>query len=117
MEGFTSYMEDLGSPPQEMRAKYETTVSDTVLLNQVNCNSIYIAQLPNIETIQCSDQAIIANESLNQRLKKDCTACYAVEFYKSTSFIGYDMIFFISGQENKTITDYVTLLAKYLNFN
>lgn len=102
---------------QEMRAKYETTVSDTVLLNQVNCNSIYIAQLPNIETIQCSDQALIANESLNQRLKKDCTSCYAVEFYKSSSFIGFDMIFFISGQENKTITDYVALLAKYLNFN
>lgn len=93
-----------------LRLEYEQTIEQNELTEKTKCSVIYVVKIPNMERITCTD------ESLSNRLKKNSTDCYGVEFHKSSTHIGLKMLLFLNNKEGKTIGDYLYLISQYFEF-
>lgn len=93
-----------------LRQEYETEIENNELTKKTNCSIIFIVKIPNIERVYSSD------ELLCNKLKKNSTDCYGVEFYKKTTHIGFKMLFFINDKEKESIVDYIETVSQFLSF-
>lgn len=99
----------------DLRTKHERQTKDKKLAERVNCNSITIVAIPNIDNIEVNKfDPNLPNTAIKEKLMKNGTRCYAVEFYKQSVQNPLQMLFFID--ESTTIDDCVAEMAEYIRF-
>ena len=123
MEGIVS--NDLSSRSQDeqaalkkkvssLRSQYEQCLDEALLIQKVNCDKVFIVRIPHIEKIGVNVfDPSLPKSSLETELKKNSTECYAVEFFKQSTFTSVKMLFFING-DNTTLEKSIATMADYL---
>ena len=99
-----------------LRAKYERLIENDELTRKSGCDRVFIVRIPDMVKI-CTNRDIPEyycpkTEAL---LKTNATECYAVEFYKHSSYEPVKMLFFINGN-NTTIDECVSQMAECIKF-
>jgi hypothetical protein len=92
----------------ELRNKYEYSIENSELNELTGSDKIFVVNIPNVDLISCT------NETIETEIIDNSKQCYAVEFYKTSSAIGFKTLFFIKG--DKSIDDYVKQFGKYVKF-
>lgn len=99
-----------------LRAKYERLIENDELTLKTGCDRVFIVRIPDMVKI-CTNRDIPEYycPKAEALLKSNATECYAVEFYKRSSYKPVKMLFFINGN-NTTIDECVAQIAEYINF-
>lgn len=100
----------------KLRSENELCIVNTRLTDKVNCDRIFIVRIPNIEKVGTHRPypELSAQKTLKE-IKDNTTECYAVEFYKHSSIIPLQMLFFIDGNATN-IEECVNSVAEYIKF-
>ncbi len=92
------------------RDSNEYVIHNTALNEKMNCSKIYIARLPNFETVCCQD------EVRNRQFKNDTNSCYGVELYNGIGSVPVNMLVFVDDRQGKTIEHYLETMGQYVGF-
>ena len=99
-----------------LRNQHEQCIENCELTKQSNCDRIYIVRIPNMEKIgACCPFFEFSHPKTEADVKKNATACYGVEFYKTSVSEPLRMLFFIN-DNNTSIEKSVASIAKYVKF-
>lgn len=98
-----------------LRNKYEHRIDDGMLLEQTNCDRVFIIKIPYLDKIGNERYMEGFPMEYIDALKSGATECYAVEFYKHSAYVPLDMLFFINGKETN-IDKCVAKMAGYIRF-
>ena len=98
-----------------LREMNERRFEDGVLVEKTNSDLVFIVRLPYIEKVTSAAISSPSCPEIDERLHARAKECYAVEFYKRSSYDPLEMLFFID-TDKTTIDECVSMMAGYVRF-